>query len=286
MRLDILASGSGGNALVVSTPRARVLVDAGLPPRTLTRRLEATGLAGSDLTQVCITHDHDDHATHARELVAGGLPVVATRGTLRKLGLPELRVLRPGLEWRMAEDLWATAVALPHDAAEPAGLVFTSERAGSTGGRRVGVLTDCGRPDRRVAQAFRGCDVLVLETNHDPTMLAEGTYPRWLKRRIGGPLGHLSNQQAAELLAMIGPPWPAVIVLAHLSQSNNRPELALEAVRAAVGDGPALALAHQARPIDPIDVDALGARVRARPIPRQLDLFPGMDGPDTSTTAA
>ena len=271
MRLDVLASGSGGNALVVSTEHARVLVDAGLPPRTLSRRLESAGLAPGCITHVCLTHDHEDHATHAREIVADGLPVLATRGTLRKLDLPQQRVLRPGLEWRLAEDLWVNAVTLPHDAADPAGLVFTSAQSG--GGHRVGVLTDCGRPDKRVAQAFRGCDVLVLETNHEPSMLATGPYPRWLKRRVAGPLGHLSNQQAAELLALIGPPWPAVIVLAHLSQNNNRPDLALEAVRAAVGEGPALALAHQARPIDPVDLDALGARVRARPAPHQLELF-------------
>ncbi len=271
MRLDVLASGSGGNALVVSTEQARVLVDAGLPPRTLSRRLEAAGLPDGGITHVCLTHDHDDHATHAREIVSDGLPVLATRGTLRKLDLPELRVLRPGLEWRLAEDLWVNAVTLPHDAADPAGFVFSGAERG--GGHRVGVLTDCGRPDKRVAQAFRGCDVLVLETNHDPTMLATGLYPGWLKRRVAGPLGHLSNQQAAEMLALIGPPWPAVVVLAHLSQNNNRPELALEAVRAAVGDGPALVLAQQARPIDPIDLDALGARVRARAAAQQLELF-------------
>ncbi len=272
MRLDVLASGSGGNALVVSTERASVLVDAGLPPRTLARRLEASGLATTNLTHVCLTHDHEDHALHAREVVAEGLPVLATRGTLRKLDLPTLRVLRPGLEWRLSEDLWVNAVTLPHDAADPAGFVFTSASGGS-GGHRIGVLTDCGRPDRQVAKAFRGCDVLVLETNHDPSMLASGTYPRWLKRRVAGPLGHLSNQQAAELLALIGPPWPAVIVLAHLSQNNNRPELAAQAVRAAVGDGPTLVLAQQARPIESVDLDALGARVRARPVARQLDLF-------------
>lgn len=267
--LSMLASGSGGNALVVSSARCRVLVDAGLPPSVLERRMQAADLPGelAALTGLCLTHEHGDHAAHAAALVDLGVPVLATRGTLRAARLPETRVLRSGLDHRMGEDLWVTAVGVPHDAAEPAGFLFSDGQA------RLGVVLDCGRPDRRIAQSFRGLGALVLECNHDPAMLDAGTYPRWLKRRVAGPLGHFSNAQAAAFLELIGPPWPSVLVLAHLSASNNRPELALEAIRAVVGPGVELVIAEQARPIPPVEVTGGTAVFRAPPPPVQLDLF-------------
>lgn len=265
----MLASGSGGNALVVSSARCRALVDAGLPPSVLERRLSAASLPAdlTTLSGVCLTHEHGDHAAHAGALADLGVPVLATRGTLRAAKLPETRVLRSGLDHRMGEDLWVTAVALPHDAAEPAGFLFSDGQA------RLGVVLDCGRPDRRVAQSFRGLGALVLECNHDPAMLDAGTYPRWLKRRVAGPLGHFSNAQAAAFLELIGPPWPQVIVLAHLSANNNRPELALDAIRAVVGPEVELVVAQQARPLPAVEVTAGTAVFRAPPQPVQLDLF-------------
>jgi phosphoribosyl 1,2-cyclic phosphodiesterase len=275
LKLSVLSSGSGGNALCVSTAHACILVDAGVPPAVLAKRLATAGLDDDPghLAGVCLTHEHDDHAAHAAALCDLGVPVFGTRGTLRAAHLPETRELRPGLEHRLAEDLWVDAVAIPHDAAEPCGFLF-SEGDADVRTARFGVLTDCGRPDRRVAERFRGLDALLLESTHDPEMLATGPYPRWLKRRVAGPLGHLSNGQAAELLAMIGPPWPTVIVLAHLSANNNRPEFALAAIREVVGESVTLVLAEQARPIAPIDITGGSAVFRAPRTPLQLELFP------------
>ena len=119
--------------------------------------------------------------------------------------------------------------AVPHDAAEPLQLTC------SDGGQRIGILTDIGEPTDAVVCALQGCDALLLETNHDAALLAEGAYPVWLKRRIGGARGHLSNDQSAALLDACRHDALRHVVAAHLSRQNNRPELALTALRAVLG---------------------------------------------------
>jgi len=119
--------------------------------------------------------------------------------------------------------------AVPHDAAEPLQLTL------SDGHRRLGILTDIGQPTPAVERALAGCDALLLETNHDPTLLACSAYPAWLKRRIGGDRGHLANAQSAALLDACRHDGLRHVVAAHLSQHNNRPELALAALRSALG---------------------------------------------------
>lgn len=131
-------------------------------------------------------------------------------------------------------------VTVPHDAREPVQFRFES------GGRRLGVLTDLGHPTEHVASAFAGCDALVLECNHDVQMLAEGPYPPRLKRRVGGHWGHLANGQAAALLQRLGLDRLQRIVCSHLSEHNNRPELALEALTPLLdGDASRLTVAAQ-----------------------------------------
>jgi phosphoribosyl 1,2-cyclic phosphodiesterase len=150
-----------------------------------------------------------------------------------------------------------TPVPVPHDAADPVGFVINA------GGARLGVLTDCGHPAPEVALAFAGCDALVLETNHDADMLRYGSYPPSLKRRIGGRRGHLSNEEAAELVrAMIPHGLPRLIVLAHLSHLNNRPMLARSAVARVLGRRPVrLLVAAQGRALAPITIDSRGVHV-------------------------
>jgi phosphoribosyl 1,2-cyclic phosphodiesterase len=165
---------------------------------------------------------------------------------------------------------------VPHDAAEPVAFVV------SDGVARVGVLVDCGHADVDVAAAFAGCDALVLEANHDADLLRFGAYPPTLKRRIAGRLGHLSNEQCGEMLQMIARaarprPLPRVLVLAHLSQQNNRPKLARAAIEKAlpVHGRPTLLLAPPDRALAPIEL--VGGRVRVLPegSQRQLSLaFP------------
>jgi phosphoribosyl 1,2-cyclic phosphodiesterase len=152
---------------------------------------------------------------------------------------------------------------MPHDAAEPVGFIIDD------GEGRVGIITDCGRPTAEVAAAFAGCDVLILETNYDPDLLAAGPYPAPLKRRIAGPSGHLSNREAADLLRLMQRPRAQVLVLAHLSVENNRPRLARAAVDSALaelGVRPRVLLAGQDKPVAPVACRGGAAHV-----------LPGMD---------
>jgi phosphoribosyl 1,2-cyclic phosphodiesterase len=277
VRVTVLASGSSGNAILVEAEGTRVLVDAGLPPRRLDQRLQRAGLGVGleDVQAVLCTHEHGDHGGGVPALASAGIAVYMTHGTARALNLPGARLFAAGQRFELGA-IAVEPVSVPHDAAEPVAFVI------SDGVARVGVLVDCGHADVDVAHAFAGCDALVLEANHDPDLLRFGAYPPTLKRRIAGQLGHLSNDQCAEMLRMIARaarprPLPRVLVLAHLSQQNNRPKLARAAVEKAlpaVGK-PQLLLAPQDRPLAAIELIAGKIRVLPEGSQRQLSLaFP------------
>ena len=232
MRFSLLGSGSSGNVAYIEAGGTRVLVDAGLSKAEIDRRLARlpTDAAASvdQIDAVLVTHDHSDHGGHAAAL---GRPLYATAGTKQALSLEATRVLA-GEPFTVGA-LRVTPVLLPHDAVETVGYVV------SDGSSRVGILTDCGHDAPEVAEAYAGCDVLVLECNHDVTMLRYGPYPPSLKRRVGGRLGHLSNDQAVSLLKMMlqaGPP-PKLVIAAHLSLANNRAQLAKSALDRVLGRG-------------------------------------------------
>lgn len=253
MRFASLGSGSDGNALVVEAGASCLMVDCGFSVREATRRLARLGLAVSSLTGLLVTHEHDDHAGGVFALArAAAAPVWITRGTLAALREADPRV-DEGVEVRLLAGGLAQALdgievrpfTVPHDAREPVQYVFDDGRV------RLGVLTDLGHPTAHVASMLSGCDALVLECNHDADMLAGGSYPDWLKRRIGGKHGHLSNAQAAELLAVLDRSRLRHLVAAHLSRSNNRPELALAALESVLGGRPEwLGVAAQASGFD------------------------------------
>lgn len=253
MRVTVLASGSAGNSILLEAERTRILVDAGLSARELARRLDRapTTIRLDDVQAVCVTHEHSDHASGVASLASAGVHVYATEGTARAAKLSGVRAIAAGAPFTIGA-IELLPVTLPHDAAEPVGFVI------SDGQVRAGLLTDCGWPDPEVARAFGGCDVLVLETNHDLDMLKAGSYPPTLKRRIAGRRGHLSNEQAAELLRLMRAERhapPQVLVLAHLSVMNNRPRLARLAIERALpplGQRPRLLVASQDRPTAPI----------------------------------
>lgn len=214
-----------------------MLVDAGLTLAELEHRLELAGSpppAGDrpTLDHVLVTHGHLDHARSAggiarkhRALLHGSTSMLEARSFRRARRLSTLRIGAPlVLEEQLG--LVASNVALPHDS-HPT-VAFRIEHAG----RVAVILTDMGRPDEYVAKALRGAHVLVLEFNHDREMLACGPYPATLKRRVAGDAGHLSNDQAAQMLRWLAGPELHTLVLAHLSQHNNRPELALESAHA------------------------------------------------------
>lgn len=239
LRFRCLGSGSGGNALLVESRSGilptRILVDVGFQPKQLARRLEQAGLTLDDIDALVLTHEHGDHASGALALLAKKpLPVFATRGTARALGLPpeaDLHVLHAGEPVEVGT-LLVTPFAVPHDAMEPVQFVF------SDGAAKLALLTDIGRPTHEVAAAVGGVHALLLECNHDATMLATGMYPPFLKMRIAGRDGHLSNAQAAELLAQVDRTRLQHLVAAHLSAHNNRPELARAALAPVAGCAP------------------------------------------------
>ncbi|MFO7649325.1 MBL fold metallo-hydrolase [Halomonas sp. 3H] len=228
LRFGSLGSGSKGNATLVSDGETHLLVDCGFGLREAERRLADLGLHPRQLDAVLVTHEHGDHIRGVGPLSRRhGVPVYLTPGTWAsgRLGeLPQRHWITPQARFAI-KGLTVDPVTVPHDAREPVQFRFHGG-----GGRSLGVLTDLGHPTDHVAGAFAGCDALVLECNHDVRMLAEGPYPPRLKRRVGGDWGHLANAQAAALLARLGLDRLQQVVCSHLSEHNNRPELAREAL--------------------------------------------------------
>ena len=234
MRFASLGSGSEGNGLVVESGGTCVLIDCGFGVRNAAARLVRLGLEPSALAAILVTHEHADHIGGVPAFAARhGIPVWATFGTLavvseRFEGMTQ--VYGFDSHDRFAIDaLEIMPFAVPHDAREPVQYVV------GDGTRRLGVLTDLGMSTMHVRASLSGCDALVLECNHDVDMLANGDYPYSLKQRIAGRLGHLSNETAAEILAEIDTTRLTHIIAAHLSQQNNTPELARQALASALG---------------------------------------------------
>jgi phosphoribosyl 1,2-cyclic phosphodiesterase len=246
MRFASLGSGSAGNALVAEAGATRVMLDCGFAVEETERRLARLGLAPADLAGILVTHEHGDHADGAIPFARRhGLGVWMSHGTFRaspRAGAAGVRITMVDSHAGFAVgDLHVQPFPVPHDAREPVQFVL------SDGARRLGVLTDIGAPTRHVESTLSGCDALVLECNHDPDLLANGSYPGWLKARIGGPFGHLANGVAAALLAAIDRSRLRHVVAAHLSEKNNRPELARAALAGALGCAPGwIGVAEQA----------------------------------------
>lgn len=253
LRACSLGSGSSGNALVVEardgSSVTRVLVDNGFNLKQLARRLERAGLALHDIDAVLVTHEHSDHVGGvARYACKAGVPVYCSEGTARAANLTDR-----GVKWRelvsgVRQDIGAVAVdpyEVPHDAAEPLQFVF------GDGQRRLGLLTDAGEPTARIVAALCRVDALVLECNHDETMLHTGQYAAFLKARIAGARGHLSNAQAAKLLRQMDCTRLQWVAAAHLSAQNNTKALAGAAIAAVLGCAPGeVAIADQEEGLD------------------------------------
>lgn len=243
MHLQTLSSGSGGNATLVRAGAHTLLVDAGLGPRSMAERLERAGTSVGALQHVAVTHGHLDHAHSAGALSKkSGAVVHCVEALMNQPALARatrFSTLPVGGRREIAGGVELGSVALPHDA-HPT-LAFRIDHASDSGTRRAVVLTDMGRPDREVARALCGAHLLLLEFNHDRRMLDDGPYPAALKARVRGDQGHLSNEQAAQMLEWMAGPELHTLVLAHLSETNNRPELAEACARATLER---LGLAH------------------------------------------
>jgi phosphoribosyl 1,2-cyclic phosphodiesterase len=225
MRLWLLGSGSGGNALLLECGDARLLVDAGFGVRTLATRLRAIGVAPRSVEACVITHEHMDHMKGAVAAARRwGWSLHATRGTVAAspgLAAARVHVFSAGDSLTFSTMVVTTA-RTPHDAAEPIGVTVTANATGA----RAAVCTDIGHVSAAVRALCADVDVLVLESNHDEGMLRVGPYPPSVQARIGGANGHLANRHAAALIRDSATPRLRHVVLAHISQNCNQPALA------------------------------------------------------------
>ncbi|RLE31040.1 MBL fold metallo-hydrolase [Candidatus Acetothermia bacterium] len=226
MRVCTLGSGSAGNATLVEAPGGWLLVDAGFSWRELRRRAARMGLSVDGATTLLITHEHTDHVRGLASLLRRGVQVWASPGTLRALGIQGRPLTGP-------EEILGLTVRpfrVLHDAAEPLG--FRLELDGTS----LVLATDLGLVTEEVQGALAGATAAILEANHDLTLLLGGPYPWHLKMRILGPKGHLANDATGQALAPLAGQGLKAAFLAHISQENNTPALALETVARALGD--------------------------------------------------
>ncbi|HVP43516.1 MAG TPA: MBL fold metallo-hydrolase [Terriglobales bacterium] len=235
LRVAVLASGSKGNSTLIASAKTRILVDCGLSCRELFRRLHAAGEDAHRLDAILISHEHSDHVS--------GLPVMArkTRATVFMTGpandawgrscddsdLARLELFSAGHRFTVG-DIEVTPFTVPHDSADPVAFTFRCD------GVKAGIVTDLGYIPRSVSEHVRGCDVLVIESNHDLEMLRTGPYPWVVKQRVGSRVGHLSNGTLADFFANDYDGSAAFVVLAHLSEQNNHPEIARRTAEAAL----------------------------------------------------
>ena len=253
LRIRNLASGSAGNATLVevrgSLHTTRLLIDCGVRPAELERRLHRCQLSIADLDAIFITHEHSDHVGHVRTVAERHpMPLWMSDGTRRaceahtwKLQPDQLRLARDG-EPVVVQDLALHPFTVPHDACEPLQLRCTD------GDRVLGVVTDLGHVSRHVTESLQQCHLLYLETNHEPSWVQRSQYPEFLKRRILGDQGHLSNAQAADLLRQVSHARLGTVIAAHLSERNNHPDQARAALAEVLGCAP-----HEIAVADPVE---------------------------------
>ncbi|MGB7932142.1 MAG: MBL fold metallo-hydrolase [Gammaproteobacteria bacterium] len=232
MRFASLGSGSRGNATLVESGSTLVMVDCGFSCRETERRMARLGYTAAQLAAILVTHEHGDHIRGVCALARQyDVPVWLSAGTqlmLRNDAPPESHRF-DGQSVICLGDLEIQPFTVPHDAREPCQFVFADGR------HRFGLLTDAGTITAHIRASLNGCNALMIECNHDPEMLARGPYSASLKARVGGPLGHLSNAQAAGLLESIDCSRLQHVVAAHLSDKNNHPELARAALASSLG---------------------------------------------------
>jgi phosphoribosyl 1,2-cyclic phosphodiesterase len=273
VKVSVLGSGSGGNAILVEAGGTRLLVDAGFSARDLTRRLHDVGAHPDGIDAIVVTHDHGDHTRgmgvfarrHRTPLYITDRTRDACSTLLR--GSEATVSYEPGRPFRIGA-VRVEPFLTAHDAADPVGVALVDESTGL----RLGVATDLGRPTAQTFHALARSDFLVIEANHDEGLLHGASYPWSVKSRIASSHGHLSNGAAARLVVELLHPGLAGVLLAHLSSECNRPELARSVVGRALSNAGYkgfLGVATQAEPTPLLDVVALRLRME----PSQLTLF-------------
>lgn len=261
--MTVLASGSRGNCTVLSTSYGSILVDAGISCRETLRRMKAAGEDPRQLRAIVISHEHADHVAGLQVLAKRlKVPVYMTEATYeswrrctrdaegKPAKLEQREYFQAGRSFCIG-DITVNSFTTSHDAADPCGFTF------SAAGVKVGIVVDLGCIKPNVAYALRGCDGLMIESNHDIEMLRNGAYPEMVKHRIRSRDGHLSNSALAKFFEDDYDGAAAFIVLAHLSEENNHPELARQAANKALSgkvnlfQSSTLTIAHQDKPLQP-----------------------------------
>lgn len=237
MQMCSIASGSSGNSIYVGTEQVHLLVDCGISGKRVEQGLDTCGINAADLDAILITHEHMDHISGLGVLVRRyGKPVYATAGTIEairrtaslgNLAKADFVEIKPDEPFSIG-DVEICPTHIYHDAADPVAYRFDE------GEKSIGILTDSGTYDKTIVDNMHGLDVLLLEANHDVHMLQAGGYPYYLKQRILGDYGHLSNEISGRLLNELLSEKMKYVVLGHLSRENNYPDLAYETVRTEV----------------------------------------------------
>jgi phosphoribosyl 1,2-cyclic phosphodiesterase len=251
VRVCVLGSGSRGNSTLVATEKTRLLIDAGFSKKETYARLAAVGEKTHGFDALVISHEHTDHISGLRSLALDlRVPVyisAATRDAIHwARHLKRVETFSTDQKFRIG-DIEVTPFSVPHDAVDPVAFILEAE------GVRIGLVTDLGCIPKLVKQHVRGCHCLIFESNHDLEMLKVGPYPWHVKQRVMSRHGHLSNRATAEFLSEDFDGSAQVLVLAHLSENNNHPEIARLSAQEALarssnGHAPGLHLASQSAP--------------------------------------
>jgi phosphoribosyl 1,2-cyclic phosphodiesterase len=230
MKICVLGSGSRGNCTLVESGGTAVLIDAGFSGKEIRRRLQLIGRQVESISAILVTHEHNDHVSGAGILSRQAqVPLYANSATYQatesRLGKLSARCEFGTGEQFTLDDLQVHPFAISHDTVDPVGFVI------SDGTHCFGYCTDTGKITTLIEHHLQGCDALVLESNHDPKMLREGPYPLHLQQRVRSNKGHLANEDAGRFLRKLVSQRLTNVVLAHLSETNNLPELALRAAK-------------------------------------------------------
>lgn len=231
LEVCILASGSSGNSIYIASAKTRILIDAGLSAKQVALRLDQIGVIPESINGICISHEHGDHVNGIRVLQKRhGIPIYVNAGTLNgikrqpKSDEISAKIFQTGSAFIIG-DITVEPFSVPHDAYEPVGFRLQCEETA------VGVVTDLGMPTALVRDKLKGCNAIVIESNHDEDLLREAPRPWPLKQRIRSRQGHLSNSDAARLIADSATDALEQVFLAHLSSDCNTPETAISTVR-------------------------------------------------------
>lgn len=248
MQFASLGSGSRGNATLIRYQSTTLLVDCGFSLKETEQRLARAGLQAAQIDGIFVTHEHGDHIRGVGAFARRHkTPVWMTHGTERSA---EMGIIPNGFELIIGEavqvgEIEVLPYSVPHDAAEPCQFLF------SNGKHKLGLLTDAGMITPHIIQTLSGIDAILLECNHDIDMLLDGEYPPYLKERVASDYGHLNNHQAADLLVKMDTTRLEKIVVLHISDKNNDPILARQALAEAVDwDSDDICVAHQSDGLD------------------------------------